>query len=58
MRKNNAERSTHNIANMGFSGMQKFVARFNFLVTRQEITRKRQLIIPPSLMIRLKDENH
>jgi len=27
------ERTTHNIANMGFSGMRRFVARFNFSCT-------------------------
>ena len=26
----NAERTTHNIANKGSSGMRRFVARFNF----------------------------
>lgn len=27
------ERTTHNIANMGFGGMRRFVARFNFSCT-------------------------
>ena len=30
---NNGQRTTHNIANKGFSGMRRFVARFNFLCT-------------------------
>ena len=30
---NNGQRTTHNIANKGFSGMRRFVARFNFSCT-------------------------
>ena len=33
MRNNNAERTTHNIANKGFSGMRRVVARLNFSCT-------------------------
>ena len=30
---NKSQHTTHNIANKGFSGMRRFVARFNFLCT-------------------------
>jgi len=30
---NNSQRTTHNIANKGFSSMRKFLARFNFSCT-------------------------
>jgi hypothetical protein len=30
---NKGQQPTHNIANMGFSGMRRFVARFNFSCT-------------------------
>jgi len=32
---NNLRCTTHNIANKGFSGIRRFVARFNFCVTWQ-----------------------
>ncbi len=31
--RNKAQHTTHNIANKGFSGMRRFVARFNFSCT-------------------------
>lgn len=30
------ERTTHNIANKGFGGLRRFIARFNFLCARIE----------------------
>jgi len=33
LRNNNGQRTTHNIANKGFSGLRKFLARFNFSCT-------------------------
>ncbi|SEG51632.1 hypothetical protein SAMN03080598_04302 [Algoriphagus boritolerans DSM 17298 = JCM 18970] len=33
MKYKNAQRTTHNIANKGFSGMRGFVARFNVSCT-------------------------
>ena len=41
MKEIKAEHTTHNIANKGFSGNRRFVARFDFCNGRQDVARNR-----------------